>query len=975
MGSKFFLYIRSHGSQLVRFIIVGLATFALNIFLVWLFYGKAGIDYRLAATYAYFITVVVHFILNRSFTYRHEGKLLPSDIVKYCLMLFSNYVITLSVTTVTVEFFLLTPYHGTIFSTFITAFSSFLLMKYFVFTRISFNRLHLKILLITCLLLIAGAISYKDYLKLYFVIEMQTSNRGASQIYFDTDHGYNEQNSSALPVEAGSFCKYSFPLPSLPIKAIRFDPINASSIISIKNARIENIRGETLKTFSIQSFKSQQQISRMDTSGDVLTIHTVENANDPVIEIQNSSFDMKVSFVTFLVKHGWLYASYVFFSFMFLMGLARQPELKSIIPPKRLITFPIVATFLVLAILSAFQLLLLKTVPHSPYEDLARHVALALNFHDALLQGQFIPRLQSGSVTVPPDIPVFQYYGFLSSLFAQPGLFFGFAPLDSLVMGVVIIRWLAAMAIYITCRIQNLSQQASILAVVAWLSFPYIQSNLYGRVAFSETFAQAVLTFIPLSWALASRYSKRIAALTVMLTIFLLAIAHPIFLMWGALAIAVMVIAAFIFNRRDSAEALLVGLILGVCMSSFQWLPAILSHEDLAIQYASHNPFAAAFVNSFSGFTGFPTSFTDINGEYYFDVSMWIIPSVIAAIAYFIKEKKYRADIFINMFFLLAFIFAVYSPVDFWQFLPKSTWATQFPYRLLSFVAIFGAIVLAYACDSYGLRDHWIKMTLVALLILLCSGRSLIAPAVFNADGFSPNKNIATDYASLYYLSVDSKIVNFFNDGWLQTSNFISVPAGKSDKYLYLEAKSINDEGIDMHLINTATKDGIVFVQNLHIPASGIKTTIRIPAGVSSVSLVPVSFFESSVLPVIISSLYIGSDPSFSVLSTNIDRTIISPYKRSFSFSVDKNFPDANQYVVSLPLAYSKFQKISQGNRILMSKSTVNGLTQVVITDLKVPVISCYKLPLAVSFFTITGFLLLIAYIWFSQQGFRRASE
>lgn len=135
MGSKFFLYIRSHGWQLVRFIIVGLATFALNIFLVWLFYGKAGIDYRLAATYAYFITVVVHFILNRSFTYRQEGSTLFPDTVKYCLMLFSNYIITLSVTTVTVELFLLTPYHGTIFSTFITAFSSFLLMKYYVFAQ------------------------------------------------------------------------------------------------------------------------------------------------------------------------------------------------------------------------------------------------------------------------------------------------------------------------------------------------------------------------------------------------------------------------------------------------------------------------------------------------------------------------------------------------------------------------------------------------------------------------------------------------------------------------------------------------------------------------------------------------------------------------------------------------------------------------------------------------------------------------
>lgn len=51
-------YIRFHRWQLICFCIVGLATFVLNFFLVWLLYEKAGLDYRIAVPCAYFITVV-----------------------------------------------------------------------------------------------------------------------------------------------------------------------------------------------------------------------------------------------------------------------------------------------------------------------------------------------------------------------------------------------------------------------------------------------------------------------------------------------------------------------------------------------------------------------------------------------------------------------------------------------------------------------------------------------------------------------------------------------------------------------------------------------------------------------------------------------------------------------------------------------------------------------------------------------------
>ena len=197
------------------------------------------------------------------------------------------------------------------------------------------------------------------------------------------------------------------------------------------------------------------------------------------------------------------------------------------------LALPIVVGAFLLAFLSVFQLL----IPHywiayATNEDLKRHIALGLNFRDALLQGQIIPRLQPNPLSIP-DIPVFQYYGFLSSLFTQPGLMFGLSPFHALISGVVIIRWLAEIGIYITCRILNLTRSASAIAVIAWISFPYIQSNFYGRIAIPETFAQAILVMLPLSWAIASYRSKRIAAIVVAVTVLLLALAHPIFLMWG----------------------------------------------------------------------------------------------------------------------------------------------------------------------------------------------------------------------------------------------------------------------------------------------------------------------------------------------------------------------------------------------------------------------------------------------------------
>lgn len=127
-------YIKCHHRRIIRFFIIGAVTYLLNNAFLWFFLSKVLFGYRAAVTCSYVLTVICHFELNRSFTYAVQGQKLR-DGGKYLLMLGLNYCITLFAVTFTVEFFGLAPYFGLFFATFLTAFSSFLLMNHFVFNR------------------------------------------------------------------------------------------------------------------------------------------------------------------------------------------------------------------------------------------------------------------------------------------------------------------------------------------------------------------------------------------------------------------------------------------------------------------------------------------------------------------------------------------------------------------------------------------------------------------------------------------------------------------------------------------------------------------------------------------------------------------------------------------------------------------------------------------------------------------------
>ena len=173
-------------------------------------------------------------------------------------------------------------------------------------------------------LVIAGGIGYKDYRELrqlYFVVDMETSTPGISQVFFDVGHGYNEHDSHAIQIQRGNLRKYSFPLPEKAINAIRFDPINVSAVIRIKDAKVENKQGDIIKQFPFQDFRPIQQINKMDTSGSTLIIHTIENANDPTVHIEKSSIEVQVGWRDYITTRGWMIIGYGLLVFLFFVGL------------------------------------------------------------------------------------------------------------------------------------------------------------------------------------------------------------------------------------------------------------------------------------------------------------------------------------------------------------------------------------------------------------------------------------------------------------------------------------------------------------------------------------------------------------------------------------------------------------------------------------------------------------------------------
>ncbi|OGT34308.1 MAG: hypothetical protein A3C44_07555 [Gammaproteobacteria bacterium RIFCSPHIGHO2_02_FULL_39_13] len=98
-----------------------------------LFFQGFHVHYQLAISFAYIMSVITHFTMNRYFTFAVNGKNLQKHIVKYVVMVMVNYVITMTIVYFIVSELQCSPYFGMVSAIGVTVLSGYMMARYWVF--------------------------------------------------------------------------------------------------------------------------------------------------------------------------------------------------------------------------------------------------------------------------------------------------------------------------------------------------------------------------------------------------------------------------------------------------------------------------------------------------------------------------------------------------------------------------------------------------------------------------------------------------------------------------------------------------------------------------------------------------------------------------------------------------------------------------------------------------------------------------
>jgi hypothetical protein len=113
-------------------------------------------------------------------------------------------------------------------------------------------------------------------------VEMRATAGTFAQVFWAADLHFVEEHSVRAPFQpaSGAFQRLLFPLPSLGVRWLRFDPTDAAGEILIRRVNLLALNGQVQHTLDPQSFKPLNQIASITRQGDVTRVVTTPG-DDP----------------------------------------------------------------------------------------------------------------------------------------------------------------------------------------------------------------------------------------------------------------------------------------------------------------------------------------------------------------------------------------------------------------------------------------------------------------------------------------------------------------------------------------------------------------------------------------------------------------------------------------------------------------------------------------------------------------------
>lgn len=363
-----------------------------------------------------------------------------------------------------------------------------------------------------------------------------------------------------------------------------------------------------------------------------------------------------------------------------------------------------IAVLLLIALALVLRLYWHDGLPYT--HDGENHVARFADYAAALRQGQFPPRL-APNLWSRVGYPVFLFNYPLSNILSVPFSVINipYVVTYKLLASLYIVGGAVGLWFWLKTLPLKLRNKSAAIAVLAWLSFPYIVSTLYFRGNIGEVAAYGLLPwlFLGVEWAKDTNKWKTVVIGLVTMAFLL---SHNI----AAVFVWPLVLAYAIFRSltiKSFWQTWLWPTLLGGLATTWFWLPAIFEKHYTVLNGSSNNSVAPEHAPTLIQLLVSPVRF----GFSYFGAVdtlsfsvglVWVVTAL--AVVLLVSKKLARTEIHWLHFSLASLVILVGLQIkpfaQIWS-LPIANFI-QFPWRLSIFIGLFLSLLSAIVWQQIG---------------------------------------------------------------------------------------------------------------------------------------------------------------------------------------------------------------------------------------------------------------------------------
>jgi hypothetical protein len=366
---------------------------------------------------------------------------------------------------------------------------------------------------------------------------------------------------------------------------------------------------------------------------------------------------------------------------------------------------------------------LFYTVPPQG-SDRIFHLSGIIEAANAIREGQFPPRV-APHLADGRRYPVFQFYGnFPYGLAGALSLLPGVDAYDAWKVVVFLAVTCAGFYAYRTSLLLTRQVWPSVVAGVVFVTAPYLSTDFRARFAYTEAVSFCLLPAVLFYSLRAFASPRRRFILSAAVAWSLLALSHNITNLYGSTLLGLFALTLAGPGVRKFAARLArvaAAYVLGVALSAWYVFPQlkVLDCIDMAVSNAGASPLGTtAWAPLYALVSPVLTVAPEAKNSPYLGVQVgWpILAAALLALLHVGRSllpaarRRARARglrppgpwMMARLLVALALaFFIVWSPVDFWRYLPRLFYNVQITYRILMFVVLWGSVLVGMALAAF----------------------------------------------------------------------------------------------------------------------------------------------------------------------------------------------------------------------------------------------------------------------------------